>query len=129
MSDTVGPRILLYSDDHRIREQVRLAVGPRLTRNGPDIDWLEVATASAVIEAADQQRWDLFVFDGEAHKAGGMGLCRQLKNEIRHCPAVLLLTGRAQDDWLASWSLADATVPRPLDPLAVQQAIARLLDR
>ena len=49
---------------------------------------------------------------------GGLGLCRQLKNEIFQCPPVLVLTGRPQDGWLAAWSLADLAVPHPLDPIA-----------
>lgn len=125
---TSGPRILLYSDDYSVREQVRLAVGPRLRAHAPEIDWQEVATASAVVSAADDERWDLLVLDGEADKTGGMGLARQLKNEVYECPPVLVLTGRAEDAWLASWSLADAVVARPLDPLRVQSAVAGLLD-
>jgi DNA-binding response OmpR family regulator len=125
---TSGPRILLYSDDYSVREQVRLAVGPRLRAHAPEIDWQEVATASAVVSAADNERWDLVVLDGEADRAGGMGLARQLKNEVYECPPVLVLTGRPEDAWLASWSLADAVVPRPLDPLSVQSTVAGLLD-
>jgi len=122
-----GPRILLYSDDRTVREQVRLAVGPRLRARAPEIDWSEVATAAAVVGAADTQRWDLLILDGEADKAGGMGLARQLKNEIYECPPVLVLTGRPEDAWLASWSLADAVVPRPLDAVAVQRTVAALI--
>ncbi|MFP3712527.1 hypothetical protein [Puerhibacterium sp. TATVAM-FAB25] len=122
-----GPRVLLYSDDRSVREQVRLAVGPRLRAHAPRIDWLEVATPAAVVAAADGAGWDLLVLDGEADKAGGMGLARQLKNEVYECPPILVLTGRAQDAWLASWSLADAVVPRPLDALELQRAVAALL--
>jgi DNA-binding response OmpR family regulator len=122
-----GPRILLYSDDRTVREQVRLAVGPRLRAHAPQIEWHEVATPSAVIEAADSERWDLVVLDGEADKSGGMGLARQLKNEVYECPPLLVLTGRADDAWLASWSLADAVVARPLDPMRVQGTVAGLL--
>ncbi|ACZ31026.1 response regulator receiver protein [Xylanimonas cellulosilytica DSM 15894] len=122
-----GPRILLYSDDRTVREQVRLAVGPRLRAHAPAIAWEEVATAAAVVAAADAEQWDLMVLDGEADKAGGMGLSRQLKNEVYECPPVLLLTGRAEDAWLASWSLADAVVARPLDALTVQGAVAGLV--
>ncbi len=125
---TSGPRILLYSDDYSVREQVRLAVGPRLRAHAPEIEWQEVATAPAVIAAADNEQWDLVVLDGEADKAGGMGLARQLKNEVYECPPVLVLTGRAEDAWLASWSLADAVVPRPLDAVSVQSTIAGMLD-
>ncbi|MBL0886593.1 response regulator transcription factor [Myceligenerans sp. I2] len=119
--------MLLYSDDHTVREQVRLAVGPRISAGAPQIVWQEVATPGAVVDAADSGNWDLLVLDGEADKAGGMGLCRQVKNECYECPPVLVLTGRPQDSWLASWSQADGAVARPLDPITVQAAVANLL--
>ncbi len=122
-----GPRILLYSDDRTVREQVRLAVGPRLRAHAPEISWTEVATPAAVVAHADRGGWDLLVLDGEADKAGGMGLCRQLKNEVYRCPPVVVLTGRPDDGWLASWSLADAVVPRPLDPVGLQRTLAGFL--
>ena len=39
---------------------------------------------------------------------------------------MLVLTGRPQDGWLAAWSLADAVVPHPLDPIQVAEAVASL---
>ncbi|MEJ2578157.1 MAG: hypothetical protein P8Z68_03565, partial [Kineosporiaceae bacterium] len=69
---------------------------------------------------------DVLVLDGEATPAGGMGLCRQLKDEIYDCPPVLVLTGRPQDAWLATWSQADAVVPHPLDPVALARSVAEL---
>lgn len=122
-----GPRILLYSDDVDAREQVRLAVGRRLGRGEPDIEWTEVATADAVVAVADVGGADVLVLDGEADKVGGMGLCRQLKDEVYACPPVLVLTGRPQDAWLASWSNADAVVSRPLDPVVLHAAVADLV--
>ena len=59
-------------------------------------------------------------------KNGGLGLCRELKNEIYECPPILVLTGRPQDGWLAAWSMADDAVPHPLDPIRVAEAIAGL---
>jgi DNA-binding response OmpR family regulator len=70
--------------------------------------------------------FDLLVLDGEAAPVGGLGLCRQLKNEIFECPPVLVLLGRPQDGWLATWSLADMAVPHPLDPIALAAAVAEL---
>ena len=122
-----APRILLYSDHVDTREQVRLAVGRRLRRGAPDIEWVEVATAPAVIINAEAGGLDLLILDGEADKVGGMGLARQLKDEIYQCPPVLVLTGRPQDAWLATWSRADAAVPHPLDPLQLGETVARLL--
>ena len=118
--------VLLYSDDITVRDAVRIGVGRRPARDVEVERWHECATPAAVIEAADAGGFDLFILDGEATPLGGMGLCRQLKNEIFQCPPVLVLTGRPQDGWLAGWSLADDAVPHPLDPIAVSEAIAGL---
>ena len=40
---------------------------------------------------------------------------------------VLLLTGRPQDAWLATWSQAEAVVPHPIDPLVLARSAAALL--
>ena len=123
-----GPRILLYSDDVDAREQVRLAVGRRLRRGAPDVEWVEVATAPAVITQVEAGGLDVLILDGEADKVGGMGLARQLKDEIYRCPPILVLTGRPQDAWLASWSNAEAVVSRPLDPVELHAAVAALVE-
>ena len=120
------PTILLYSDDRAVRDEVRGAVG-QVTAGGEIIEWVDVATYDEVVRLADKGGFDAYVLDGEADKVGGMGICRQLKNEIYNCPPVVLLTGRPQDAWLASWSLADVAVPRPLDPLELQKAVRSVL--
>lgn len=127
-ADLPAPRILLYSDHVDAREQVRLAVGRRLRRGAPDIEWVEVATAAAVIISTEAGGLDLLILDGEADKVGGMGLARQLKDEIYRCPPILVLTGRPQDAWLASWSNAEAVVSRPLDPVELHAAVAALVE-
>ncbi|MDE0572961.1 hypothetical protein ON058_05985 [Demequina sp. B12] len=114
-------RILLYSDDRNVREKVRFAVGA--TTHGREIEWLETATHDAVIDAADHQKFDLLILDGEAAKSGGMGICRQLKHELFVCPPILLLVGRPGDAWLATWSEADAAVAHPLDPIVVRESV------
>jgi len=126
-SQPTGPTILLYSDDVDARAQVRLALGRRLERGAPDITWLEAATADEVIERVRAGGPDLLILDGEADKVGGMGVSRQLKEETYDCPPILVLLGRPQDAWLASWSDADAAVSRPLDSVAVRQAVVDLL--
>jgi DNA-binding response OmpR family regulator len=122
-------RVLLYSDHVQTREAVMLAVGTRVGKDLPRIEWLEVATAAVVLSTVDAGGIDLLILDGEAGKVGGMGLCRQVKDEIFRCPPVLVLIGRPQDAWLASWSQADAVVAHPLDPIVLQQAVAGLLRR
>lgn len=121
--------VLLYSDDVRTRQAVKLAVGRRPAPGLPRVVWRECATPPAVVAAMDAGGIDVAVLDGEAAPAGGMGLCRQLKNEIYRCPPVLVLTGRPQDAWLAAWSLADLAVPHPLDPMEVAAAVTELARR
>ena len=65
--------------------------------------------------------------DGEAAPAGGMGIAKQLKDEIFQCPPVLLLTGRPQDAWLATWSRAEAAVSHPIDPVLLAETVVGLL--
>ena len=126
---TVRTRVLLYSDHAQTRESVRLAVGRRVARDLPEVEWVETATPYAAIKAVEAGGLDLLVLDGEAGKTGGLGLCRQLKDEIFRCPPVLVLIGRPQDAWLASWSQADAVVSHPLDPIVLQDAVAALVRR
>ena len=71
----------------------------------------------------------MLILDGEAVAVRRAGVCRQLKNEIFDCPPILVLTGRPQDAWLASWSQADLAVPHPLDPVALAHAVADLARR
>jgi DNA-binding response OmpR family regulator len=121
--------ILLYSNDPDIRDAVRLAVGSRPAPDLPEIEWEEYATRPAVIEAADGGGFDLMILDGEATPAGGLGLCKQLKDELDTPPTVLVLTGRQQDAWLAAWSRAEVALPRPLDPVALAETVVELCRR
>jgi len=124
--------VLVYSDDRNTREQVLLALGRRPAADLDELRYLECATAPAVIKALDAhakgtRRLDLLVLDGEATPVGGMGLCRQLKDEIYGCPPVLVLIGRPQDSWLAVWSRADAAIAAPVDPVALAETASTLL--
>jgi DNA-binding response OmpR family regulator len=119
--------VLVYSDDAGTREQVRLAAGRRPAPDVPAVQYLECATLPAVLTALEAGGVDVCVLDGEAVPAGGMGVCRQIKDEILHCPPVLLLIGRPQDAWLATWSRAEAAITHPVDPVELASALAALL--
>ncbi|GAB7107864.1 hypothetical protein JCM4814A_61780 [Streptomyces phaeofaciens JCM 4814] len=119
--------VLVYSDDSNTREQVRLATGRRPAPDVPVVEFLECATHAAVVRELDRGGIDVVVLDGEAAPMGGMGLCRQIKDEVFQCPPVLLLIGRPQDAWLATWSRADAAVTLPVDPVEFAEALASLL--
>ncbi|GGX53431.1 response regulator transcription factor [Streptomyces minutiscleroticus] len=121
--------VLVYSDDSTTREQVRLATGRRPAADVPAVEFVECATLPAVLKELERGGVDVCVLDGEAVPAGGMGVCRQIKDEVFDCPPVLLLIGRPQDAWLATWSRADAAVTQPVDPVEFADALAALLRR
>lgn len=119
--------VLVYSDNASTREQVRLATGRRPAADVPAVEFIECATLPAVLKELDRGGIDVCVLDGEATPIGGMGVCRQLKDEIFQCPPVLLLMGRPQDAWLATWSRAEAAVTLPVDPVEFADSLAALL--
>lgn len=120
-------KVLVYSHDATTREQVILALGKRPHPDLPVLEYVEVATEPVVIQQMDSGEIALAILDGEAVPAGGMGIAKQMKDEIFRCPPILVLTGRPQDAWLATWSRAEAAVPHPIDPMQLAEAVIRLL--
>lgn len=110
-------RVLVYSDDRRIRDRVATALGVRPDLDLPPITIEECATQPAVLGMLDAGGIDLCILDGETVPSGGIGLCRQVKNEVFDAPPVLILTGRPEDAWLATWAMADETVAYPVNPI------------
>lgn len=127
-------QIIVYSDDSSVRASIVSALGRRVSADLPEHEIHEFATADALRLYIDRKgpggkfRADLFILDGEAVPEGGMGIARQLKDEVFECPPVLVITGRADDAWLAAWSRADsATVTHPIDPFILADCVADLL--
>ncbi|ADG79754.1 Response regulator receiver protein OS=Tsukamurella paurometabola (strain ATCC 8368 / DSM /CCUG 35730 / CIP 100753 / JCM 10117 / KCTC 9821 / NBRC 16120/ NCIMB 702349 / NCTC 13040) OX=521096 GN=Tpau_3167 PE=4 SV=1 [Tsukamurella paurometabola] len=122
-----APLVLIYSSNARHRAEIAAALGTRPSPALPPITVTEAATAPTVVARLDQGGIDLAILDGEASPAGGLGLARQLRDEIDPCPPLLVITARRADGWLATWSHADAWVSHPLDPFEVAAAAASLL--
>jgi len=120
-------KILVYADDRTVRRDVRLALGSRLPGVDQPIEIIETATEAAALKHLDAGGIDLAIFDGEATPHGGMGLARQIKDEVANCPPVLLMVARPDDAWLATWSGAEAIVSRPVDPIDLPRAAVALL--
>jgi DNA-binding response OmpR family regulator len=120
-------KVVVFSHDADTRARVRLAIGSRPAPDVPAAEVIEVATAPALFRLLDAGGADVMVLDGEAQPAGGMGICRQAKDEIHDSPPVLLIIGRRDDGWLATWSRADAVTSHPIDPGALAEALAGLM--
>ncbi|MQA09438.1 MAG: hypothetical protein GEU98_12975 [Pseudonocardiaceae bacterium] len=124
---TAGQRILVFSHRPGIRESIITAVGRRPAVDIGRVTYQEAGTVAEVIGEMDAGTVDLAILDGEAQPTGGMGLCRQLKMEISECPPVVIAVRRKDDRWLATWSLADAVLVHPLDPLTAAETVADVL--
>jgi DNA-binding response OmpR family regulator len=119
--------VLVFSHRPEVREAIITAVGRRPAPDLPRVRYLEAATINEVLEAVDAGTVDLAILDGEAQPTGGMGLSRQLKNEIDDCPPIIIAVRRKDDRWLATWSQADAVLVHPLDPLAAAETVAEVM--
>ena len=121
--------VLVMSQRPQIREAIITAVGRRPAPDLPRVKFLEATGIAEVLAAADAGGVDLAILDGEAQPTGGMGISRQLKNEIDDCPPIVVTVRRRDDRWLATWSQADAVLVHPLDPLTAAETVADVLRR
>jgi DNA-binding response OmpR family regulator len=125
-------KIAIYSDDASVRQAVKAALGTTLA-GGVEVETLEFATADALRLYVDQTdtkgrlRVDLFILDGEAVPEGGLGVARQLKDEVFNCPPSIVLIARQADSWLAAWSRAEASLLHPVDPFTLAKTASDLL--
>jgi DNA-binding response OmpR family regulator len=125
--------IVLYSDDSTVRAAITSALGSRVSAEMPEHQIREFATADALrlyvdgVKPGSLHPIDLFILDGEATPEGGMGVARQLKDEVFNCPPVLLVVARKEDAWLAAWSRAEASVTHPVDPFTLANTVADLI--
>jgi DNA-binding NtrC family response regulator len=126
-------QIAIYSDDSSVRAAVIQALGNRIADDLPEHEVHEFATGPALRQYIDRKsqdgtfKIDLFIVDGEATPEGGLGLARQLKDEVFNCPPVLAITGRKEDAWLAAWSKVEASVLHPIDPFTLARTVGDLL--
>jgi DNA-binding response OmpR family regulator len=127
-ADTSEPfSVLVYSHRPEVRATVRTAVGRRPASDVGPLTYLECATGAEVVAAVDRGGIDLCILDGEAQPTGGLALSRQLDEEVTDRPAVCVLIARQADRWLAHWSMAEGTLPLPVDPLTAPGVVAELL--
>lgn len=122
-----GLTVLVYSDDPAVRAAVMTALGRRPAPDLGRIAYEEIAAGDALVRRVDAGGVDLVVLDGEAWPTGGMGLSKQLKDEVVDCPPTLVLVARRDDSWLARWSLADGVLQLPVDPPALVATATELL--
>lgn len=119
--------VLVYSHRPEVRAAVRTALGRRPATDVGPLHYLECATGDEVMRLVRGGGVDLCLLDGEAQPTGGLALSRQMYEELADRPATCVLIARQADRWLAHWSMAEATLPHPIDPLTAPRVVAGLL--
>ena len=125
-SDPRRATVLVYSSNEATRQRILTALGTR-PAPGLQLEFVQAETGREVVAICDGGEIDLAILDGEAAPTGGIGLGRQLKAELDEPPPVLLVVGRRDDAWLATWSRAEGVTPHPIDAVRITEAVVDLL--
>lgn len=124
---TPATNVLVFSHRPEVREAITTAIGRRPAPDLGRVHYIEADNVADVLQELDAGRIGLAILDGEAQPTGGMGVCRQVKNELADCPPVVVAVRRKDDRWLSTWSQADAVLVHPLEPLAAAETVAEVL--
>lgn len=120
--------VLIYSDNSLVRAAISRSITPSPASDLAPILVKEFATAPALKEYFnDNGSADLLIVDGEASPVGGLGLAREIKDEVYNAPAIIGIVGREADRWLATWARVDSIALHPIDPRTIANACAALL--
>jgi CheY-like chemotaxis protein len=135
MEGLVGPadrmtavKALVISPDPELRRLLEVAVRTTERRSGQPWEYLEASNGVYALKIAWRVRPDLVVADEIASGAGAFAVAKDLRGAEEPFPgAIVLVLARAQDEWLARWSGADAWVIKPVDPFELADIVERLV--
>jgi DNA-binding response OmpR family regulator len=123
-------KALIISADPTLRDILRVALRGVERRTGEPWQYLEAANGVQGLRLAWRARPDVVVADEIASGAGAFAVARDLKGAVEpFTGAVVIVLARAQDEWLAKWSGADAWVGQPVDPFELADRVFQLVRR
>jgi len=122
-------KVLLISADPAVRGSMALAIRSVQRRLNEPFEVLEANDGVRGIALAWRHLPDVVVADEITSRAGAFAVARDLKGAEPAFPGVVvILLERAQDEWLARWSGADAWFDKPVNPFELGDAVAGLLE-
>lgn len=122
-------KILLISPDPKVREWTALAVRSAGRQVGEEVETLEARDGVSGLALAWRDLPEVVVADEIASRAGAFAVAMDLKGADPPFPgSVIIILDRAQDEWLARWSGADAWFVKPVNPFELGDAVGRLLE-
>jgi DNA-binding response OmpR family regulator len=109
-------KALVISPDPDLRRQLGVALRTAERRTGELWEVLEASNGIAGIRVAWRELPGLVVADEIASGAGAFAVARDLRGAAEPFPGrIVIVLARAQDEWLARWSGADAWLTKPVD--------------
>ncbi|WP_124054928.1 response regulator [Arcanobacterium ihumii] len=119
--------VLVYSDNRETRADVMNAVGNRLGKDLPSINWVESATWQGAEMKIQEGDFSLLILDAETPKLGGIGLGKKVRDEIDPDMDYVVLIARPQDEWLARVSKPNAIIQYPINPRELSEVVTKIL--
>jgi DNA-binding response OmpR family regulator len=123
-------KVLLVSADPKVREMMALMVRSvrRKLEPGQEFEFLEASDGLAGMRLARAQDPDVVVADEIASRAGAFALAKDLTGSLPpYGGRIVVLLERAQDEWLARWSGADAWFTKPVNPFELADRVGGFL--
>jgi DNA-binding response OmpR family regulator len=123
-------KILLVSADPKVRESVAVTLRSLKRAVDEPVEFMEASDGVAGMKLAWRHRPEVVVADEITSRAGAFALTKDLKGSLPPLPArVVILLDRAQDEWLARWSGADAWFVKPVNPFELAETVTGFLER
>jgi DNA-binding response OmpR family regulator len=121
--------VVLMSRDPRARELMALTVRSIERRLDEPLRFRAAANGELAARAVLRDRPEIVIADEIASRMGAFALARSLRDDaMPYTGVIVILLDRVYDEWLASWSGADAWFVKPADPFAVADRVWELLE-
>jgi DNA-binding response OmpR family regulator len=121
--------VVLMSRDPRARELMALTVRSIERRLDEPLRFRAAANGELAARAVLRDRPEIVIADEIASRMGAFALARSLRDDaMPYTGVIVILLDRIYDEWLASWSGADAWFVKPADPFAVADRVWELLE-
>jgi DNA-binding response OmpR family regulator len=121
--------VVLMSRDQRARELMALTVRSIERRLDEPLRFRAAANGELAARAVLRDRPEIVIADEIASRMGAFALARSLRDDaMPYTGVIVILLDRVYDEWLASWSGADAWFVKPADPFAVADRVWELLE-
>ncbi len=119
-------RVLVVAEDET--ERLRATAGMRAR---PDIEIVEISSVIEAHSRALDEEFDIFVIDGDMRPEGGFSLLYEVRAHAElqgeGVPPAIILLGREDDRWLATWAGAAEALLKPVDSFVLAKRVQALV--